>query len=91
MSGRGTWNWCVQALSRVLSQVTVLLDGRSWSGDILDSCILTLELVYREFMVKSVTGLLEDNKEAAAQLVFTVLRLFVSREVCNSGEYFDTR
>ena len=39
-----------EALRRVISQINV---GRDLSVDVIESCVLTLELVYREFVTVS--------------------------------------
>ena len=38
-------SWSRQALNRVISEMQVLQDGRLLSRDVLESCLLTLELV----------------------------------------------
>ncbi len=51
-------SWSRQALDRVISEMQVLQDGRLLSEDVLESCLLTLELVYREFVTQSSIGIL---------------------------------
>ena len=51
-------------------------DGRNLPIDAIDSFVLTLDLVYREFVTKSslsAAGLNEDEEEAA-RCVFTALQ-----------------
>lgn len=72
-------SWVVSALRRIISNSSVLSDGRNLSQDYIDSCVLMLELVYREFMVKAtVNGSLLDYEEEAAHLVYNALQLFVT-------------
>ena len=65
--------WCMQALRRVITRIHVLHDGR-YSPELLDYCVLTLELVYREFLVKNYSSGLADFEEEASQCVLTALR-----------------
>ena len=67
--------WCLQALERVLEQVQVLSDGRMLCRDALESCIITLELVVREFVIQSTVDVLGDNAQVAFQHVQDALIL----------------
>ena len=49
-------SWSRQALNRVISEMQVLQDGRLLSRDVLESCLLTLELVCREFVTQISIG-----------------------------------
>ena len=44
-------SWAVSALRRVISDISAYQDGRRIPHDILDACVMTLELVYRELLV----------------------------------------
>ena len=43
--------------------------------ELLDYCVLTLELVYREFLVKNCSSDLADFEEETFQCVLTALRM----------------
>ena len=75
---RGMSSWARQAISRVLSRLSVMEDGRGWSVDVLESCVLTLELVYREFLAESLMSGLEDYQEEAVQLILTALQTLIA-------------
>ena len=48
--------WSILAIQRVLFQLQPTRDGRIMSEDVLESCILTLELVQREFVTLGTIG-----------------------------------
>ncbi len=55
-------SWSRQALNRVISEMQVLQDGRLLSRDVLESCLLTLELVCREYLShRAVNTLMETT------------------------------
>lgn len=66
--------WSRQAFERVIARLQVLQDGRLLSGSVLDSCIFTLELIYREFVMKSSMDGLSQDEETASQYVLNALR-----------------
>ena len=71
-----SWSvWSTQALRRVISQIQVIQDGRNLSVDIIESCVLTLELVYREFVTMSTISRLSEDEEVAARCVINALRI----------------
>ncbi len=77
-------NWCIQAVRRVLDQLQALEDGRMQSGDTLDSCILTLELVVREFVLQSSVSCLSEDEHAAEQHTMNALKMLVElKENCD--------
>ncbi len=77
-------SWSRQALNRVISEMQVLQDGRLLSRDVLESCLLTLELVCREFVTQSSIGTLSEDEEAAAAYTLNALQVLQSIQ-----EYWD--
>lgn len=73
-------NWSKQALERVFSQLQVIQDGRLLSVDVVQSCILTLELIYREFVSQASLVQLTEDEEDAAQYILEALQLLVNTE-----------
>ena len=66
--------WSILAIRRVLSQLQPTRDGRIMSEDDLESCILTLELVQREFVTLGTIGRL-SAAEVSCRCVVGALRL----------------
>ena len=67
--------WCIQALKRVLEQVQGLSDGRMPCRDTLESCIITLEVVVRKFVIQSTVDVSGDSEQVAFQHVQDALTL----------------
>ena len=67
--------WSILAIRRVLSQLQPMRDGRIMSEDVLESCILTLELVHREFVTLGTIGRLSEAEEVSCRCVVGALRL----------------
>ena len=67
--------WSILAIRRVLSQLQPMRDGRIMSEDVLESCILTLELVHREFVTLGTIGRLSAAEEVSCRCVVGALRL----------------
>ena len=65
----------MQALRRVISHLQTLQDGQIMSEDVVDSCSLTLELVYREFVTMGTIGALDGNEREACRCVQNALQL----------------
>ena len=59
--------WSILAIPfrRVLSQLQLMRDGWIMSEDVLESCILTLELVHREFITLGTIGRLSVAEEVS--------------------------
>ena len=59
-------SWCVSVLRRIISD---LVDGRIMSRSALDSCILSIETVYREFVIADTLHGLNNNEQSAVNLL----------------------
>ncbi len=65
--------WIFDTLQRVVQYLAPCEDGRLIPPDILDSSLLSLELVYRELLVKDCLQCLEGNEREACELVRTAI------------------
>ena len=76
--------WAIDTLRRVSADFSSHPDGRHIASDyLLESCILSLELVYREFLIQQSLNALDGNGDQACQLVRQVLSAPQEIEHCN--------
>ncbi len=61
--------WCVGVLRRIVSDLTVYADGRIMFGNALDSYILCIEGVRREFVIADTLYGLNNDEQAAFSLL----------------------
>ena len=61
--------WSINALRRITSNFEALLDGRNICCDALESSLLSLELVYREFVVAESIRVLSLNEQSGLNFI----------------------
>lgn len=61
--------WAIGTLRRVSTELISHQDGRNISPDLLESSILSLELVYRDLLMQQSLNSLDANGEVACELV----------------------
>ena len=61
--------WSINALRRISSNFEALLDGRNICCDALESSLLSLELVYREFVVAESIRVLSLNEQSGLNFI----------------------
>lgn len=64
-----SFSWAIDTLRRVSADLSSHQDGRHIAPDLLESCILSLELVYRELLIQQSLNALDGNGDQARQLV----------------------
>ena len=62
-------SWAIDTLRRVSAELFSHQDGRRISPDLLESCMLFLELVYRELLIQQSLNTLDGNGDQACELV----------------------
>ena len=53
----------------------IVQDGRDLSVDVIESCVLILELLYREFLTVITIDRLSEDEEVTARCVITALHI----------------
>ena len=61
--------WCVSVLRRIVSDLAVYSDGRTMFRNALDSYILCIEGVYREFVIADTLYGLNNHEQAVVSLL----------------------
>jgi len=67
--------WALQSLKSITNVLKQYKDGRQPSEEATGSYILTLELIYREFVVKNIISSLDDSEEAAVRHIVSALKI----------------
>ena len=69
--------WAIQSLASVSRGLERFADGRKPSYETIESLLLQLELVYREFLVKHALLSLDANEEEAISHIIAAVKILV--------------
>ena len=74
-------SWAIDTLRRVSAELFSHQDGRHIAPDLLESCILSLELVYRDLLIQQSLNTLDSNGDQACELVRVRQALIILQEI----------
>ena len=67
------WSWILNSLRRTIDSLRVFSDGRHLTEDELSAVVLSLEQIYREMIVAETLNGLNQNEQAALDLIRVAL------------------